>query len=56
MIFSADALSSVYRAKQLSPVEVTHTVPARIDAWEKKINAMYVVDAAGRSPGRTSCP
>ena len=42
----AEALSSAYRAKQLSPVEVTHAVLARIDAWEKKINAMYVVDAA----------
>src|SRR2546430_17630618 len=42
----AEALSSAYRAKQLSPVEVAHAVLARIDAWEKKINAMYVVDAA----------
>jgi Asp-tRNA(Asn)/Glu-tRNA(Gln) amidotransferase A subunit family amidase len=49
---SAEALSSVYRSKELSPVEVTHAVLARIDAWEKKINAMYLVDAARRSPRR----
>jgi hypothetical protein len=30
-----------------SPVEVTRAALARIEAWEKKINAMYVVDAAG---------
>src|SRR5712671_3246101 len=44
---SAEALSSAYRARLLSPVEVTRAALARIEAWEKKINAMYVVDAAG---------
>ncbi|HMA71509.1 MAG TPA: amidase [Xanthobacteraceae bacterium] len=44
---TALALSSAYRAKQLSPVEVARAVLARIAAWETKINAMYVVDEAG---------
>src|SRR5215472_427996 len=44
---SAQALSSAYRARQLSPVDVTRAVLARIAAWETKINAMYVVDEAG---------
>jgi aspartyl-tRNA(Asn)/glutamyl-tRNA(Gln) amidotransferase subunit A len=44
---SAQALSAAYRAGQLSPVEVTRAALDRIEAWEKKINAMYVVDAAG---------
>jgi aspartyl-tRNA(Asn)/glutamyl-tRNA(Gln) amidotransferase subunit A len=43
---TAQALSSAYRTKQLSPVEVTRAALARIAAWETKINAMYVVDAA----------
>jgi Asp-tRNA(Asn)/Glu-tRNA(Gln) amidotransferase A subunit family amidase len=44
---TAQALSSAYRAKQLSPVEVTRAALARITAWETKINAMFVVDEAG---------
>ena len=44
---TAQALSSAYRAKQLSPVEVAEAALARIAAWETKINAMYVVDEAG---------
>jgi aspartyl-tRNA(Asn)/glutamyl-tRNA(Gln) amidotransferase subunit A len=44
---TAQALSSAYRAKQLSPVEVTKAALARIVAWETKINAMYVVAEAG---------
>jgi hypothetical protein len=44
---SAQALSAAYRAKQLSPVEVTRAALERIAAWDRKINAMYVVDAAG---------
>jgi aspartyl-tRNA(Asn)/glutamyl-tRNA(Gln) amidotransferase subunit A len=42
---SAATLSSAYRAGQLSPVEVTRATLARIDAWEGKINAMYVIAA-----------
>jgi aspartyl-tRNA(Asn)/glutamyl-tRNA(Gln) amidotransferase subunit A len=42
---SAGTLSSAYRAGQLSPVEVTRAALARIDAWEGKINAMYVIAA-----------
>ncbi len=42
---SAEVLSNAYRARQLSPVEVTRAALARIDAWEAKINAMYVVAA-----------
>ncbi len=44
---TARALSSAYRAGQLSPVEVARAALARISAWERKINAMYVVDEAG---------
>jgi aspartyl-tRNA(Asn)/glutamyl-tRNA(Gln) amidotransferase subunit A len=41
---SAKDLSAAFRAKQLSPVEVIHAALERIAAWDKKINAMYVVD------------
>src|SRR5215470_16935629 len=44
---TAKALSSAYRTKQLSPVEVVRAALARIPAWEPKINAMYVIDEAG---------
>jgi aspartyl-tRNA(Asn)/glutamyl-tRNA(Gln) amidotransferase subunit A len=44
---SAHELSAAYRAGDLSPVEVTRASLARIEAWEKQINAMYVVDANG---------
>ena len=44
---SAAELSDAYRSRRLSPVEVTRAVLARIDAWEPKINAMFVVDAEG---------
>jgi len=44
---SADALSTAYRSRQLSPVEVTRAVLDRIEAWEPKIHAMYVIDAVG---------
>jgi aspartyl-tRNA(Asn)/glutamyl-tRNA(Gln) amidotransferase subunit A len=42
---SAEALSNAYRAGELSPVEATRASLARIDAWEAKLNAMYVVSA-----------
>jgi len=44
---SAKDLSAAYRAKQLSPVDVTRAALERIDASNKKINAMYLVDAVG---------
>src|ERR1700674_4269123 len=44
---SAHELSSAYRTRQVSPVEATRAALARIEAWEKKINAMYVVDVEG---------
>ena len=44
---TASALSSAYCRKELSPVEVAHSALARVEAWENKINAMYVIDAAG---------
>jgi len=40
-------LSRAYQAKQLSPVEVTRAVLARIEIWEPKLNAMYIIDADG---------
>ena len=42
---SAEALSKAYRTGELSPVEVTRACLARIDAWEGKLNAMYIVTA-----------
>jgi Asp-tRNA(Asn)/Glu-tRNA(Gln) amidotransferase A subunit family amidase len=44
---TALALSSAYRARELSPVEVTQAALARIPQWEPKINAMFVIDAEG---------
>jgi Asp-tRNA(Asn)/Glu-tRNA(Gln) amidotransferase A subunit family amidase len=44
---SAHELSSAYRTRQVSPVEVTRAALSRIEVWEKKINAMYVVDVDG---------
>ena len=45
---AAHELSAAYgRTEGYSPVEVTRAALARIEAWEKSINAMYVVAAAG---------
>jgi Asp-tRNA(Asn)/Glu-tRNA(Gln) amidotransferase A subunit family amidase len=44
---SAHELSQAYRTRRLSPVEATRAALARMDMWENKINAMYVIDAAG---------
>jgi Asp-tRNA(Asn)/Glu-tRNA(Gln) amidotransferase A subunit family amidase len=44
---TAVALSSAYKAGELSPVEVAQAALARIPGWEPKINAMYIVDADG---------
>jgi aspartyl-tRNA(Asn)/glutamyl-tRNA(Gln) amidotransferase subunit A len=44
---SAHRLSQAYRAGKLSPVEATRAALARMAAWEKKINAMFVIDAEG---------
>jgi len=43
---SAAALVAHYADGQLSPVEVTTALLARIDAWEPKLNAMYRVRRA----------
>lgn len=44
---SAHELSDAYRTRRLSPVEATRAALARMDLWEKQINAMYVIDADG---------
>jgi Asp-tRNA(Asn)/Glu-tRNA(Gln) amidotransferase A subunit family amidase len=44
---TAVALSSAYRARELSPVDAAQAALARIPGWEPKINAMYIVDAEG---------
>jgi aspartyl-tRNA(Asn)/glutamyl-tRNA(Gln) amidotransferase subunit A len=44
---SAHELSQAFRARQLSPVEATRAALARMDQWENKINAMYIIDADG---------
>ena len=51
---TAHAQSCAYATNELSPVEVTRAALARIEAWEKTINAMYVVDRDGRAgPGHS---
>ena len=40
-------LSNAYRAKELSPVEVTFAVLTRIESWERQLNAMYIIDVEG---------
>ena len=44
---SAHELSQAFRARRLSPVEATRAALARMDMWEDKINAMYIIDADG---------
>jgi aspartyl-tRNA(Asn)/glutamyl-tRNA(Gln) amidotransferase subunit A len=44
---TAFELSRAYRSKELSPVEVTRAVLARIETWEPKLNAMYIIDVSG---------
>jgi Asp-tRNA(Asn)/Glu-tRNA(Gln) amidotransferase A subunit family amidase len=44
---SAHELSQRYRDRRISPVEATRAALARMDAWERKINAMYIIDAQG---------
>ena len=44
---TACQLSAAYRTRELSPVEVTRAVLARIDRWEQRLNAMFLIDAEG---------
>src|SRR5690349_11857359 len=44
---TAQDLALAFAAKRLSPVEATKAALARIETWEGRINAMYVVDAEG---------
>jgi Asp-tRNA(Asn)/Glu-tRNA(Gln) amidotransferase A subunit family amidase len=44
---SAHELSTAYRTRRLSPVEVTRAVLSRIDAWGKRINALRRVQLQG---------
>jgi Asp-tRNA(Asn)/Glu-tRNA(Gln) amidotransferase A subunit family amidase len=44
---TARQMSDAYRAKELSPVEVTRAALMRIDSWERQLNAMYIIDAEG---------
>src|SRR5580704_19167019 len=44
---SAQELTQLYRAKQLSPVEAAQALFARLDALQPKINAFCVVDRDG---------
>lgn len=45
--WSAAQLASAFSRRELSPVEATEAVLARMDAWEPAINAMYRVDRDG---------
>ena len=45
--FSAVDLLAAYRARTLSPVEVTQAVLDRIAAWEPVLNATWALDADG---------
>jgi aspartyl-tRNA(Asn)/glutamyl-tRNA(Gln) amidotransferase subunit A len=51
---SAAELSTAYRTRQVSPVEVARAVLTRMEAWEPKIHAMYVIDAVGALAQATS--
>ena len=42
---SALELSNAYRAKELSPVEATRAVLARIENCEPRLNVMYIINA-----------
>jgi len=42
-VASSEELAAAYATGELSPVEVTQAVIHRIDAWEPKINAMFLV-------------
>ena len=42
---SAHELSQAYRTRRLSPVEATRAALARMEMWESKINAMYIIDS-----------
>jgi len=44
---SAAEISAAYASAELSPVEVTRALLARIDTWEPRLNAMYRVDREG---------
>lgn len=44
---SAHELSNAFASKRLSPVDAARAALARIEAWESRINAMYIVDAEG---------
>ena len=44
---TAAELSAAFAARNLSPVDATESVLARIDAWEPKLNAMYRLDRDG---------
>lgn len=44
---SATELLAAYKARRLSPVEVTEAVIARIGAWEPKLDALYAYDPEG---------
>ncbi|MCO5090689.1 amidase [Bosea sp. (in: a-proteobacteria)] len=44
---SASELLAAYRARRLSPVEVTRAVIARIAAWEPHLNALWAYDPEG---------
>ncbi len=45
--FTAAQISSAYSRGDLSPRDVTRDLLARINSWERRINAMYRVDAEG---------
>ncbi len=48
---AATELVALYRKRELSPVEVTEAVLARIAAWEPHLKATYALDprsGAGR--------
>ncbi len=44
---SAAEVSSQYEGGTLSPVEVTRALLERIEAWEPRLNAMYLVEREG---------
>ena len=52
---AATELLAAYRARSLSPRDVTEAVLARIEAWEPRLNATWAMDPAGaRATARES--
>ena len=53
---AATELVALYGRRELSPVEATEAVLARIAAWEPHLKATYALDPAGGAAPRRAPP